>query len=555
MNESHDHPAHDVRAIADRYLDDLAEVDPAAAAALGHSTPVRIGPLDPGAYDARAEAARRALGGLQDAEPDNRPDQLLQSAMTERLGSDLALNDVGFTRGLLAPLATPVHLMRQVFDSLPSTTAEEVEVVLANLQRIPAALSEYRGTIQQTADRGYLVAQRQIRTVADQIQSWLDADYYGAVAGRCQQPALADEVTHAAAQASTASEQFAQWLREDLFHAARSSDPVGPEVYRITAGAFLGAHVEPEELYDWGWERIAELQRRERELARQISGSDDVAAATALLDADPARIIATGEPLREWLQTRLDDITDAVDGRWFDIPAATRAVEARIDTAASGVMYYTPMDAALTRPGRVWWTVPEGTKTVASWRQASTVHHEGVPGHHLQHAITHQLTHLHPWQRLLCHVHGYAEGWAHYAEHLAADIGLLDDPGDALGQVHAALWRACRVVVDIGLHLQLPVPEGKLSQREWTPELGVSMLHEVAGVDPQTAQFEVDRYLGWPGQALAFSVGSKLWHDARDAAGGERELRAFHAEALALGPMGLDPLRNALADLAIAESH
>jgi uncharacterized protein (DUF885 family) len=337
-----------------------------------------------------------------------------------------------------------------------------------------------------------------------------------------------------------------------LVPGAPRADAVGRDVYQVTSSAFLGTRVDLDELYAWGWELLRDLRAQAREVAAEIVGEPDVAAAVRALDADPARRVPVGEPLRAWLQGRLDAVTDAVDGRWFDLPSATRAVEARMSAAASGVMYYTPPDAGLTRPGRVWWTVPAGQESVATWREVSTVHHEGVPGHHLQHAITFGLTGLHPWQRLLCQVHGYAEGWAHHSEQLAVDLGLVPDPGDRLGVVFARLWRACRVVVDLGLHLDLPIPaaNGVVEADRWTPGLGVDVLRTVAEVDPDTARFEVDRYLGWPGQALAFTVGARLWReacvDAETRAAGAFDLREFHGTALGLGPMGLGPLRAAL---------
>ncbi len=544
-----------VRDLADAYLLERAELDPEAAEALGRVDVMRIPDLSPEAFAARAELDRRTLAAL-DALPtaDGDPDHALRLALRERLASDINLDEVGFTRRLLAPLATPVHLLRQVFDELPREGRGAWARIAAHLEKVPGALEQLLQTLEQEAAHGNVVAGRQVEVVAGQCDSWVASGYFPGIASECPSGADRDRVSIAADRAATATTAFAAGLRERIAPLAPSRDAVGRDFYRATSSAFLGAEVDLDELYAWGWTEILRLQDEADGLAEQIVGRRDVRAAAAALDADPARRVRVGEPLRAWLQTRLDATSDAVDGSVFDIPAATRAVEARLSTAASGVMYYTPPDAALTRPGRVWWTVPPGTESVATWREVSTVHHEGVPGHHLQHAVTHGLTGLHPWQRLLCHVHGYAEGWAHYAEQLAAEIGLLDDPGERLGMVHAQLWRACRIVIDIGLHLDLPVPPvhvGLVGSARWTPERGVDLLVRVAEVDRQTATFEVDRYLGWPGQALAFKVGARLWRqareEARDAQGAGFDMRRFHAEALGLGPMGLDPLREVLA--------
>ncbi|SEE81929.1 DUF885 domain-containing protein [Ruania alba] len=546
-----------VRAIADDYVRARAADDPEAAAALGQTPELVIADLSPDGFARRhatdVEALRRLTALVTEA-PETADDPLA-AALTERLRSDIALDEVGFTRRLLAPLATPVHQVRQAFDDLPRSSEDDWQRVARHLEHVPTAYAQFRETLTAQAASGNIVAVRQVRTVAEQCRRWVDQGYYpGVVAGYEGGGATAARLASGAERAVEATASFAQYLETELAPAAPVTDAVGRDTYTCTSQAFLGASVDLDELYDFGWELIDELRGRARALATEIVGTPDVAAAVAALDADTDGRVAVGDELQGWLQGRIDETMSAIDGVLVDVPARTRPVEAMLTTAASGVMYYTPPDAQLTRPGRVWWTVPEGTESVATWHEVSTVHHEGVPGHHLQHAVTYAMDDLHPWQRLLCHVHGYAEGWAHYAEELAGELGLLRTPGEELGMVFARLWRACRIVIDIGLHLQLPIPVGAPGlpdgAREWTPELGAQMLTEVAQVDPVTAGFEVDRYLGWPGQALAFAVGARLWRQTRQSVqartGAAFDLREFHTAALRLGPMGLGPLRAAL---------
>lgn len=566
------------REVADDYLRDLADLSPQAADVLGREV-LQVPDLSPEAFEQRAALDARILARLDavapaaarattstaeptsDAgeaveQPARDADAVLAAALRERLTSDLALDEVGFTRSLLAPLATPVHLVRQVFDDLPRDTDDDWARVAEHLAAVPTALTQYLATLEESAARGHVRARRQVLGVAAQCDGWVANRFYPGLVEGHDGP-LAGELSARAEAAADATSRFAADLRERLLPLAGSDDAVGRETYEVTSTAFLGAAVDLDELYDWGWQELRRLDSLARALAEQIAGVPDVGAAAAMLDADATRRVAVGAPLEQWLQGRLDALTDTLDGRWFDLPARGRAVEAHLTTSAAGVMYYTPGDAAGTRPGRVWWTVPPGSETVATWDAVSTVHHEGLPGHHLQHAVTAGLEHLHPWQRHLCHVHGYAEGWAHYAEHLALEIGLLEDPGERLGMLLARIWRACRVVVDIGLHLDLPVPPGNgfVDASRWTPELGVDLLRRVARVDPTTATFEVDRYLGWPGQALAFTVGSRLWQQTREAAeraeGEAFDLKGFHMAALGLGPMGLGPLRGLLTATAV----
>lgn len=556
-----------IRTVADAYLDELAGLDPSAAEAVGRTDALRVPDLSPEAFAARAdldrrtlEAARRAVVATRDVPrpPDGPPgpDAVLAAALVERLEGDLALDDVGFTRSLLAPLATPVHRLREVFDDLPRGTREERARLADHLRAVPVALGQYLVTLERSADAGHLRSRRQVDVVAGHCERWVADGFWPGLAraddGGHGAPGDGD-LEHLALAAHEATARFADGLRTRLLPRATTRDGVGRDTYRLTSAAFLGAHVDLDELYDWGWDELGRLLGVAQGVARR-TGAASVEDAVDRLDAEPSRRVGVGEPLRDWLQGRLDAVTDLLDGPWFDLPPAVRRVEARITPAASGIMYYTPADAALTRPGRVWWTVPPGARDVATWSAVGTVHHEGLPGHHLQHAVTHGLEHLHPWQRHLCHVHGYAEGWAHYAEHLAGEIGLLEDPAEHLGAVLAQIWRACRVVVDIGLHLDLPVPVGNglVDAGRWSPRVGVEMLRDVARLDPTTAGFEVDRYLGWPGQALAFTVGARLWRETRAeverAQGDAFDLKTFHMTALGLGPMGLAPLRDLMSE-------
>jgi uncharacterized protein (DUF885 family) len=148
---------------------------------------------------------------------------------------------------------------------------------------------------------------------------------------------------------------------------------------------------------------------------------------------------------------------------------------------------------------------------------------------------------------------GHAEGWALYAERLVRELGYLTDDGHLLGMLDAQLFRAARVVLDIGMHLELPIPTGTgfHEGESWTPALGLEFLLTRTLTGEQYARDEIDRYLGWPGQAPAYKVGERIWLQARDAArvrhGGSFDERAFHTAALRLGGMGLAQLADELA--------
>jgi len=198
----------------------------------------------------------------------------------------------------------------------------------------------------------------------------------------------------------------------------------------------------------------------------------------------------------------------------------------------------------------MWWAVPEGVDEFSTLRELTTVYHEGVPGLHLQVAQTvYRRELLNRWRRLASWTSGYGEGWALYAERLMADLGYLDDPGDYLGMLDGQSMRAARVVIDIGVHCGFPAP-AEVGGGPWTYESAWQFLLAHASMAQEFLRFELDRYLGWPGQAPSYKIGERLWlqlrDDARAKAGDDFDLKTFHRRALDIGSVGLDVLRGAV---------
>jgi uncharacterized protein (DUF885 family) len=200
----------------------------------------------------------------------------------------------------------------------------------------------------------------------------------------------------------------------------------------------------------------------------------------------------------------------------------------------------------------MWWSLPEGVTDMTTWRELTTVFHEGVPGHHLQIGQTvYNADLLNRWQRLLCFSSGHAEGWALYAERLMDELGFLADPGDRLGMLDAQELRAARVVLDIGVHLDLPIPPGRATGDRWTYDVALAFLREHVTMDDAMRIDELHRYLGWPGQAPSYKVGERVFltcrEQARLRAGEDFDLKTWHRAVLDLGPLGLGPLAAELA--------
>jgi uncharacterized protein (DUF885 family) len=360
----------------------------------------------------------------------------------------------------------------------------------------------------------------------------------------------------AARAASQAYAELGTFLRDELAPHAPEHDGVGRERYALWSRYFLGAEIDLDETYAWGLEELARIEQEMAAVADQIVPGGSVADAQALLEADPARKLAGPDALQAWMQQISDRVVSELADVHFDIPQEIRNLECRIAPTRDGGIYYTGPSEDFSRPGRMWWSVPVGVTEFSTWREVTTVFHEGVPGHHLQVAqTTYRSDVLNRWQRLMCWVSGHGEGWALYAERLMADLGYLDDHGDRLGMLDAQAFRAARVVIDIGMHLGLEIPAGTgfHDGETWDPELGLEFLRAHNSMADEFLRFELDRYLGWPGQAPSYKVGERIWLQARDELrarqGDQFDLKAFHRRALDLGGLGLDPLRAELARL------
>jgi uncharacterized protein (DUF885 family) len=173
-----------------------------------------------------------------------------------------------------------------------------------------------------------------------------------------------------------------------------------------------------------------------------------------------------------------------------------------------------------------------------------------VPGHHLQVAQTvYRSELLNRWRRLASWVSGHGEGWALYAERLMADLGFLDDPAEYLGMLDAQSTRAARVVLDIGIHCGFEAP-AEVGGGAWTYDKAWDFFTAHCAMEEKTRRFELERYLGWPGQAPSYKVGERLWlqlrEDARAKQGDTFDLKTFHRSALDVGSVGLDVLRSAV---------
>jgi uncharacterized protein (DUF885 family) len=556
----------EVDARTDRYVEELCALDPLTATYVGVAGhDAELPDLSPDGMEAVEELNRAAYAEVAAIKPVDEREQVAKEAFLERVGLDIEFAEAQLDRKFVSVIASGIHNLREVFDLMPTGTEDDWAAIGARLAGMPQAVSGYTATLREEAAAGRFSATAQYAKVADQILGWTGqkggGDFFTGLVARAPEtvPAsLRAELEASAAKANDAFAEFGRFMADDLVPNGLPKEAVGRDHYQLASRRYLGAEIDLEETYAWGWEELKRLSDDMDATADRILPGASLAEAAAHLDNDPARQLSSTDALKEWMQTTADRaIADLADVH-FDIPEPVRRIECMIAPTADGGIYYTGPSEDFSRPGRMWWSVPESVTSFGTWRELTTVYHEGVPGHHLQVAQTaYRAELLNRWQRLMCWVSGHGEGWALYAERLMDDLGYLDDPGDRLGMLDGQSFRAARVIIDIGMHLELTIPSdnpfGFHPGEVWTPDLGREFIGQHCLMDDAFLDFEVARYLGWPGQAPSYKVGERIWlqarEDARARAGAAFDMKAFHRAALDLGSLGLDPLRAALGRL------
>lgn len=545
-----------IDAIADAWVDTLAERVPTLATYIGRSEHnARYGDYSPAGADALADEARQTLAALGRAEPVDDIDRVTKADLTRELELDLELHDARWHLRDLNVIASPPQDIRAVFDLMPTETAEDWSVIATRLGAIPDAVRGYIETLRAGVSEGTVPARRQVHEVVTQIGRYTsDRGFFAEFAAEAapadgQLPAsLARDLSNAAGAARVAYEELADVLAAEVAPVAPEQDGVGRDLYALHSRRFLGATVDLDETYEWGIEELARMVAEQEEIADEILPGASVEEAVAFLEKDPARKLHGTEALQAWMQRTSDHAVAELGKTHFDIPEPIRTLECMIAPTREGGIYYTGPTDDFSRPGRMWWSVPEGVDEFDTWRELTTVYHEGVPGHHLQIAqAVYNRAQLNSWRRLLAGTSGHAEGWALYAERLMQQLGYLDDPADRLGMLDGQRMRAARVVLDIGVHLGKPRLDG---EGVWDHDYALAFMRRNVNMSDEFIQFEVNRYLGWPGQAPSYKVGQRIWEQLRDTVaekqGDSFDIKAFHKQALDIGGVGLDTLRAAV---------
>lgn len=547
--------------LSDQYIERSAALDPGAATYLGIAGyDDKMTDFSPSGHDARAELDASTLRELNTLDTTDPADRLAAGVLREALEMNVADYAANEHLRSIRIIAGDVDSARSVFDLMPTDTADDWSTIAARLSQVPSAFDGMCESWRLGIERNAVAQRRQVLALSEQLAVWAGqrdsagffeqfvegaADIKGTPIERLR--ALASDASAALARAS-------HFLENDYAPHADEKNGVGPDRHALARRRFMGMSVDAQDAYRWGTEEVLRLDKELERVAREISPGATLEQVRHDLDTDPSKAIHGEGNLRDWLQELMDDaMTFLIDNKHFDIPQEIRRVEAMISPpGGAAAMYYTGPSEDLSRPGRTWY--PANGRTVfPRWSEPTTAYHEGVPGHHLQVAIaTMNSQKLSRFQRNTF-VSGHGEGWALYAERLMDEFGFLENPEYRLGYLYAQAFRAARVVIDIGVHCGFAIPAefGWHSGEQWTPELMLEFLSARSSSDEAFNQSEINRYLGWPGQAISYKLGERVWLDLRDEAmakhGSKFDLRQWHAHGLGLGNLGLDLLKSEMA--------
>ena len=550
-----------VHLLSDDYINTVAELDPAAATYMGiagHDH--EMTDFSPAGHDARAQNDQRTLTQLNALDTSASSDRLAAGVLREALEISGAEYEANEHLASIRVIAGDVDAARSIFDLMPTDTAEQWAVIAERMSKVPQAFAGMRESWKLGLDRGVKAQRRQVLASSEQLATWAGrndapaffeqfAESASSIAG-----APMEQLRKAAKNASQALGETADYLINDYAPRADTRDGVGPERHALARRRFMGMKVEAKDAYEWGWAEVQRIDAEMERVAQEILPGSTLNEVRHFLDTDPSRSIQGEGALRDWLQELMDDaMSFLIDNHHFSIPDSIRTVEAMISPpGGAAAMYYTGPSEDLSRPGRTWY--PTNGRTVfPRWSEPTTAYHEGVPGHHLQVAIaTINSEKLSRFQRNTF-VSGHGEGWALYAERLMDEFGFLENPEYRLGYLYAQAFRAARVVIDIGIHCGFAIPQSSTFHpgEQWNPSLMFDFLSAHSSSDNEFNRSEINRYLGWPGQAISYKLGERVWLDLRDDAkqkyGAAFDLRKWHAHALDLGNLGLDLLKSEMA--------
>lgn len=511
----------------------------------------RLSDYSVAAYNAHLERDRAFLERLAAIDTTGLPDQ-------EQLSKDLLVRRLVEEQeeARFKPWEMPVNQMGGLHQSLPRLvpqlsfdTADDYDHYITRLGKIPTAFSQITDNMMTGMDDNrvpprYLLEKVlvQVNTLAEQKPEdspfALPLKKFPASIPQAKQQEIRQQVLDAIAkQVLPAYARFGRFLSAQYIPHGRSepgigSLPDGDAYYRFLVRQSTTTELTPDQIHTIGEQQVAEDEAQMLVIAKKL-GFADLNALRASIPGNPKLHPTSADALIALYRGYLDGMRPKLPQLFGRLPKAPMDVRPVPDFIArdQAAAYYEPGTPDGKRPGIFFVNTYNYAQRSLTSAEA-VAYHEGLPGHHLQIAISQELTGL-PQFRKYNYYTAYTEGWGLYAEHLGKDIGFYADPYSDYGRLEADIWRAIRLVVDTGVHSE-----------HWSRQQMVEYFHAHSAIDDTNVQAEVDRYIAWPSQALGYKVGQlkflELRAKAQQALGAKFDLRGFHDLILDSGALPLD---------------
>ena len=504
------------------------------------------------AFQRRYEDEGRFVQRLEQIEPATLSEdaQVNRAMLLRQLRDNLTEYEDGLYLIALDMRSGPQHRHSMV-DTLPMESAQDHEDWLNRLRGLPEQLSQYQALLSEGISRDRTQAQIVMSRVPSQIANLItdeasESPFYRAFATMPEgiDPDTQSSLQSAAAtvideQVNPALQALLAFLESDYLPAARPPGigalPGGKQVYSRLAQHFTTTELTPDEIHEIGLREVARIRGEMEAVIDTVGFEGDIAAFNEVLRTDPQFYYETPEALLEGYQAvskRLDPGLVNLFGKLPRAPYGVRPIpdEEAPDTTTA---YYMRPAIDGSRPG--WYYVNLYQPEVRPKFEMEVLSvHESVPGHHLQISLAQELTGL-PEFRRNGGFTAFIEGWGLYSERLGYDMGLYKDPYSRYGQLVYDMWRAVRLVVDTGIHYF-----------GWSRQKAIDYFIANAAKSEADIINEIDRYIGWPGQALAYKIGQmkmlELRGEAETALGEDFDIRTFHDHMLSAGALPLDIL-------------
>ncbi len=438
-------------------------------------------------------------------------------------------------------------LISTLIDTMKTDSVTDWQNILSRLDKFDLAFVQYSQRLYQGVTSNYKIARRQIMAVISQTQDLITSFGKELIAKVPQQfnKELIDKINNAKLKTLT---NFLLFLQTKYLPLATDNDAVGHDRYVHYAKSYLGKDIDLLQTYNDGFANILTLQEEIKRVSHEINPNLDLISVRQLAENNE-----TAPNITEFIKLMQNVQNDAIQKLepYFNIPPEAKIIEIKESPFDRLNTYYYPPTDNFTRRGIIFYK-KEANKPIPIMNEISTAYHEGFPGHHLQLSI--QVANkdkLSDISRLMTNYSGYPEGWALYVEYFMYEMNFYSKPEYVLGMLYNSMMRACRIVIDIGLHLELKIPDNFYfnSGKKWNYDLGVNMLTSIAGLSVNYAKAEMTRYCGIPGQAISYKIGEQIIRNLREKYMNNvpnAKLKDFHQLILS---KGCQPLRKLETDI------